>query len=134
MENGFTVDAMRPSCAPTMIIAAPPSVVAERQDQRDQQRVEAEGLLRRAHGGAEQREQRHDRGDQQPPRSANREASADGHLEAAGRELTEMNAPIAMMNMNTPTEPTGAHAVRSDDPVSGFCSPYRPLTGERMSC
>ena len=50
-------------------------------------------------------------------------------------KLTEMNAPIDMMNSTTPMEPNIRPTVSVEtNPVSGCCSPYRPFTGDRISC
>ena len=50
-------------------------------------------------------------------------------------KLTEMNAPSAMMKRTTPTEPKSRPMLSvSTNPVIESCTPYRPFTGERISC
>ena len=68
------------------------AVVAERGHQRDEQRVEAEGLDREAHRGAEQREQHHHRGDEQPalvPQPVREAPTATSRLWVAKRDRDE---------------------------------------------
>jgi hypothetical protein len=88
IEKGFTVEAIAPTVALAMIAPRRDHpVVTEREHQGDEQRVEAERLVRPAHRGPQQREERHHRGDHEPRPCAHRVCElADRDVERARGE------------------------------------------------